>query len=99
MADIKLKYLTKLSAATSKGSKLWPTILLANEPISDVLQIGGSDSVALSADNMPSHSHGFSGNTSSFDHGTKTTSTNGQHFHNVPEISQLKMEHQCNCRW
>ena len=140
MADITLKYLTELSAATSVASEdlihisqdgndrslttevlrsfmigaiypvgvtlffainqnpnnLFPntkwqrvpgygrTIRLVNEAMSDVLGIGGSDSVTLSAENMPSHSHGFSGNTSSFDHGTKTTSTNGQHFHNVP---------------
>ena len=140
MADITLKYLTELAAATSVSSddlihinqdgndrsvtagvlrsfminaihpigvtlffatnqnpnNLFPntrwqripgygrTIRLANEGMSDVLQTGGSDSVTLSTDNMPSHSHGFSGNTTSFDYGTKTTSTNGQHSHNIP---------------
>lgn len=60
------------------------TIRLANEGMSDVLQTGGSDSVTLSVDNIPSHSHEFSGNTSGFDYGTKTTSANGKHSHNIP---------------
>ncbi|SEQ64836.1 hypothetical protein SAMN05216522_10527 [Rosenbergiella nectarea] len=59
------------------------TIRLANEAMSDVLETGGSDSVTLSVDNIPSHSHGFSGNTSSYDHGTRTTSTNGNHNHGI----------------
>ncbi|WP_241640728.1 phage baseplate protein [Rosenbergiella epipactidis] len=57
------------------------TIRLANEAMSDVLQTGGSDSVTISTDNIPAHSHPISLNTSSFDHGIKTTSTNGVHSH------------------
>jgi len=60
------------------------SIRLAGENGSDVLQTGGSDSVTISADNIPAHTHPVKIKTSAFDHGTKTTSTNGQHNHNIP---------------
>lgn len=67
------------------------TIRLANADGSDVNTTGGSDSVTLAVGNIPAHGHAFSGSTSSFDHGTKTTSffdygwkqtdTQGAHSH------------------
>lgn len=58
------------------------TIRLASEEMTDVLTQGGSDSVKLSTDNLPPHSHPINLNTSSFDHGSKQSSSNGQHRHN-----------------
>lgn len=59
-------------------------IRLAKEDGSDLMMTGGSDSVKLTTENLPVHSHTFSGNTSSFDYGTKGTSENGSHSHKVP---------------
>lgn len=137
MADIELKYLTELLAATSVAdddlfhvnqsgndksisfsvilreivnalypvssvhffannsnpNNIWPgtlwgrvpgagrSIRLANESGTDILQQSGSDNVTLSSNNLPSHAHSYSGTTSSFDHGTKNTSTAGDHRH------------------
>ncbi|EOS0616066.1 hypothetical protein INC54_RS12330 [Escherichia coli] len=58
------------------------TIRIAAANGSDVATTGGSDSVTLSVGNLPSHTHGFSATTSSFDYGTKTSSTTGNHNHN-----------------
>lgn len=57
------------------------TIRLANSSGSNVLSSGGSDNITLTAANLPAHSHSFSGTTSSFDYGTKTTNTTGNHIH------------------
>ncbi|HHZ6957533.1 TPA: tail fiber protein [Escherichia coli] len=58
------------------------TIRIAAANGSDVATTGGSDSVTLSVGNLPSHTHSFSATTSSFDYGTKTSSTTGNHHHN-----------------
>ena len=58
------------------------TIRIAAANGSDVATTGGSDSVTLSVGNLPSHTHSFSATTSSFDYGTKTTNTTGNHNHN-----------------
>ncbi|WP_391529499.1 tail fiber protein [Photorhabdus akhurstii] len=58
------------------------TVRLAAINGSNVLSTGGRDSVNLTADNLPAHTHSFSGTTSSFDYGTKTTNTTGNHSHN-----------------
>ena len=58
------------------------TIRIAAANGSDVATTGGSDSVTLSVGNLPSHTHRFSATTSSFDYGTKTSSTTGNHNHN-----------------
>lgn len=50
------------------------TVRLAKANGSDVMTTGGSDSVKLTVDHLPAHSHTFSANTSSFDYGNKTTS-------------------------
>lgn len=47
----------------------------------DVLNQGGADSFVIGADNLPNHTHDINLSTSTFDHGTKTTSTNGSHSH------------------
>ncbi|HFK7186611.1 hypothetical protein ACCC84_10445 [Serratia odorifera] len=139
MADIELKYLTELLAATSvenddlfhvnqsgndksisfgviqraivnvlypvssvhffannsNPNNIWPgtvwgrvpgsgrSIRLANESGTDVLQQSGSDIVTLVLDNIPTHYHSFSGETGSFDYGTKSTSQNGDHTHRL----------------
>lgn len=57
------------------------TIRIAAANGSDVATTGGSDSVTLSVGNLPSHTHSFSTTTSSFDYGTKTTNTTGNHAH------------------
>lgn len=76
------------------------TIRLAKKDGSDVKNTGGSDTVKLTVDHLPAHSHTFSANTSSFDYGTKTastfdygtknTTTNGAHSHvyTRPKINQ-----------
>lgn len=48
---------------------------------SDIKQVGGADSVALSVGHIPSHTHSFSGTTSTFDYGTKGTTAAGNHAH------------------
>ena len=58
------------------------TIRIAAANGSDVATTGGSDSATLSVGNLPSHTHSFSATTSSFDYGTKTSSTTGNHNHN-----------------
>ncbi|EOZ5674248.1 phage tail protein [Morganella morganii] len=57
------------------------TIRLANSSGNNVLSSGGSDSITLTTAHLPAHSHSFSGSTSSFDYGTKTTNTTGKHTH------------------
>lgn len=57
------------------------TIRLATANGSDVLSTGGSDTVILTVNNLPAHGHSFSGNTSSFDYGSKTTNYSGLHYH------------------
>jgi len=59
------------------------TIRLAKADGSDVMTNGGSDSVTLAVGNLPAHGHTFSGNTSSFDYGTKTSNSTGAHTHSV----------------
>ncbi|EKT66943.1 phage baseplate protein [Providencia alcalifaciens] len=59
------------------------TIRLAAASGTNVLSTGGADSVTLNASQMPAHNHGFSGTTSSFDYGTKTTSISGAHTHSA----------------
>lgn len=62
------------------------TIRLANSSGSNVLTSGGSDNITLTAAHLPAHSHSFSGTTSSFDYGTKTTNTTGNHVHGYNEV-------------
>lgn len=57
------------------------TIRIAAANGSDVATTGGSDSVTLTVGNLPSHTHSFSATTSTFDYGTKTTNTTGNHAH------------------
>ncbi|WP_368877519.1 phage baseplate protein [Providencia vermicola] len=57
------------------------TIRLANSNGSNVLTTGGADSISLTEAQMPAHNHSFSATTSSFDYGTKTTSSSGEHTH------------------
>lgn len=59
------------------------TIRLASEGMGDVLTSGGSDSVELSSDNMPPHSHLVNINTSTYDYGSKQTTANGKHSHRL----------------
>ncbi|EKG4086431.1 hypothetical protein O3F35_004429 [Salmonella enterica] len=59
------------------------TIRVAAANGSDVATTGGSDSVTLAVGNLPSHTHSFSATTSSFDYGTKTTNTTGDHSHTI----------------
>lgn len=72
------------------------TIRIGKADGSDVMTAGGSDTVTLSVENMPKHSHGVSGqvgefdhgikSTSEFDYGTKRTSESGKHVHHgVPK--------------
>lgn len=51
------------------------TIRLAAASGADVMTTGGADSITLAAGNIPSHTHTFSGTTSTFDYGTKTSSS------------------------
>ena len=62
------------------------TIRLANSSGNNVLSSGGSDSITLTTAHLPAHSHSFSGATSSFDYGTKTTNTTGNHTHTYKEV-------------
>ncbi|WP_118984755.1 tail fiber protein [Photorhabdus sp. CRCIA-P01] len=57
------------------------TVRLASADGSDLLSTGGSDSISLTVAQMPAHNHTFSGTTSTFDYGTKTTNTTGAHHH------------------
>ncbi|OCA52813.1 tail fiber protein [Photorhabdus namnaonensis] len=57
------------------------TVRLASTDGSDLLSTGGSDSISLTTAQMPAHNHAFSGTTSTFDYGTKTTNTTGAHHH------------------
>lgn len=62
------------------------TIRLANSSGSNVLTSGGSDNITLTAAHLPAHNHSFSGTTSNFDYGTKTTNTTGEHTHNYNNV-------------
>ncbi|MDH0356562.1 tail fiber protein, partial [Morganella sp. GD04133] len=59
------------------------TIRLANSSGDNIRSSGGSDNVTLTTSHLPAHSHSFSGSTSSFDYGTKTTNTTGSHSHGI----------------
>ncbi|AKJ43762.1 hypothetical protein QQ39_04905 [Pragia fontium] len=69
------------------------TIRLAKKDASDLKELGGADMATLSVENMPAHTHSFSGSTSNFDYGnkvvstfdygTKTTNTTGDHAHGI----------------
>lgn len=56
------------------------TIRIANGD-NDILQTGGTDSVILSADQMPSHTHYMSFNSQAHNPGQILTEPNGQHNH------------------
>ncbi|WGL97899.1 hypothetical protein QE177_11985 [Arsenophonus sp. aPb] len=64
------------------------TIRLAKADGSDILKTGGADTIKLTEAQLPAHGHAFSGTTSSFDYGTKTTSTTGEHVHNYTNKSK-----------
>ncbi|ENG2091178.1 phage baseplate protein [Morganella morganii] len=66
------------------------TIRLANSSGNNVLSSGGSDSVTLTTAHLPAHSHSFSGSTSSFDYGTKTTNSTGAHTHTYQTLQYQK---------
>ncbi|WP_422824120.1 phage baseplate protein [Xenorhabdus entomophaga] len=57
------------------------TVRLANQNGSNVLSVGGNDSITLTGAQIPSHNHSFNATTSSFDYGAKSTNSNGSHFH------------------
>ena len=59
-------------------------VRIANASSSDVLQTGGNDNVQLTEDNIPSHSHPIDLSTDDFDHGSKQTSSAGEHRHDIP---------------
>lgn len=59
------------------------TIRIGNATGDNVTKTGGSDSVTLTLDQLPQHTHGFSGSTSTFDYGTKGTNAVGDHAHGV----------------
>ncbi|HCM61761.1 MAG TPA: phage tail protein [Morganella sp. (in: Bacteria)] len=65
------------------------TIRLASSNGNNVLSSGGSDNVTLTVSHLPAHGHSFSGTTSNFDYGTKTTSWGGEHTHNFTAPSGL----------
>lgn len=56
-------------------------IRLGKQDGSDLLLTGGSDTLTLTTENLPAHSHSFSGSTSGFDYGSKSTSAAGAHNH------------------
>ncbi|WGL97192.1 phage tail protein [Arsenophonus sp. aPb] len=64
------------------------TIRLAKADGSDILKTGGADTIKLTEAQLPAHGHTFSATTSSFDYGTKTTSTTGEHAHNYTNKSK-----------
>ncbi|WGL96652.1 phage tail protein [Arsenophonus nasoniae] len=64
------------------------TIRLAKADGSDILKTGGADTIKLTEAQLPAHGHAFSGTTNSFDYGTKTTSTTGEHAHNYTNKSK-----------
>ncbi|WP_337152424.1 pyocin knob domain-containing protein [Morganella morganii] len=66
------------------------TIRLANSSGNNVLSSGGSDSITLTTAHLPAHSHSFSGSTSSFDYGTKTTNSTGEHTHTYQTLQYQK---------
>ncbi|EMP1177096.1 phage baseplate protein [Morganella morganii] len=66
------------------------TIRLANSSGNNVLSSGGSDSITLTTAHLPAHSHSFSGSTSSFDYGTKTTNSTGAHTHTYQTLQYQK---------
>lgn len=69
------------------------TIRIAAANGSDVATTGGSDSVTLAVGNLPSHTHSFSANTSSFDYGTKSTNSTGGHTHTVSGTTSAAGNH------
>lgn len=56
-------------------------VRLANKNGSNLMQLGGSDNVTLTVNNVPAHGHSFSGTTSGFDYGRKWTAGAGGHNH------------------
>lgn len=65
------------------------TIRIAKADGVDLLQQGGSDSLQLQKDNIPAHDHLVNIDTDSYDYGTKETSANGDHNHEIPEGEPL----------
>lgn len=59
------------------------TVRLAKQDGTDLMQTGGADSVTLNNGNLPAHNHSFWAETSWFDYGTKWTSQEGAHAHNI----------------
>ncbi|MDC9595731.1 phage baseplate protein [Xenorhabdus anantnagensis] len=57
------------------------TIRLGALDGSDILSIGGNDTITLKASQLPPHNHSFSATTDSFDYGIKSTSVAGDHKH------------------
>jgi microcystin-dependent protein len=102
--DIDELYITK--GATDPNVK-WPgttwvylgeglTLRTAKADGSDLGATTGADTVIISAENMPSHTHSIGGSTgnstdvaadtSSFDYGTKQTDTQGDHGHVLAKL-------------
>ena len=65
---------------------------------SDVKGVGGADTVTLSVGHIPSHTHSFSATTSSFDYGTKTSSSAGAHTHGVSGTAASAGNHTHNLK-
>ncbi|AZV01470.1 tail fiber protein [Shigella phage vB_SflM_004] len=57
------------------------TIRIASSTGEDVGSVGGSDSKSIAVGHLPSHTHSFSGTTTTFDYGTKYTDAQGAHDH------------------
>ncbi|MEQ1965249.1 hypothetical protein ABLB69_19335 [Xenorhabdus khoisanae] len=57
------------------------TVRLAKQNGSNVLSVGGNDSITLTGAQILSHNHSFNATTGSFDYGAKSTNSNGSHFH------------------
>lgn len=70
------------------------TIRIANATGDNVTKTGGSDSVTLTLDHLPQHTHTFSGSTSAFDYGTKGTNAVGDHAHGVNINTNAAGNHQ-----
>lgn len=58
-------------------------VRIANSSGSDISETGGSNKVSITTSNLPAHNHEFSGQTETFDYGTKSTTTNGSHTHSL----------------
>lgn len=85
---------TKWSRVPGSGR----TVRLSSDDNSDILVTGGSDEVALSADNIPSHRHYISLTTQFYNHGNIQTTEQGYHTHTATCGSAGDHQHQGGMR-